>query len=179
MTILVIADEELVGARLPQSNADILISCGDLPDDVILHAAQKCSCQQIVAVKGNHDSSAGFPSQIYDLHLRTLEFHGLIFGGFCGCWKYKPRGNYLFEQSEVEAALAPFPKVDLFVAHNSPRMVHDRDDEVHVGFTAFTNYITRAQPRFFLHGHQHIHQESSIGRTQIISTYGYRFMVIS
>ena len=40
--------------------------------------------------------------------------------------------------------MASFPPVDVFVAHNSPRHVHDRDDDVHFGFEAFVRYLERA-----------------------------------
>ena len=176
MTILVIADDELLDGNLPTSNVDLVVSCGDLPDEVILRAAEKCNCDKILAVKGNHDSSAEFLQPIKDVHLRAVNFGGLSFGGFCGSWKYKPRGNYLFEQSEVETALKSFPRVDVFVAHNSPRMIHDRDDDVHFGFIAFSTYIDQTQPTLFLHGHQHVNQESRVGRTRVIGTYGYRFI---
>ena len=178
MTLLVIADDEALLARLPQAQADVLVSCGDLPDETILRAADRCHCRCILAVKGNHDSSAPFQGPIIDLHLRSHAVRGVTFGGFCGAWKYKPKGNHLFEQAEVESALAAFPRVDVFVAHNSPRMVHDRDDEVHIGFVAFNSYIARAQPRWLLHGHQHLNTESTIGATHVTGIYGHRFVAI-
>ena len=64
-------------------------------------------------------------------------FRGPLGGGFQDSWRYKPRGHYLYEQSEVEYLLTSFPPVDVFVAHNSPRYIHDRDDNVHFGFEAF------------------------------------------
>lgn len=42
------------------------------------------------------------------------------------------------DQAEVSDMLAGFPPVDVFIAHNSPRGVHDRDDEIHTGFDALT-----------------------------------------
>jgi Icc-related predicted phosphoesterase len=110
--------------------------------------------------------------------LNAFPFRGLRFGGFCGSWKYKPRGNYLFENSEVEKFLAGFPAVDIFVTHNSPRLVHDREDDVHLGFAAFNQYIQRAKPKLMLHGHQHENVESLIGSTRVIGIYGYRQLVI-
>ena len=59
-------------------------------------------------------------------------------------WCDKPRGHSLYEQAEVEHLMASFPPVDVFVAHNSPRHVHDRDDDVHFGFEAFVRYLERA-----------------------------------
>jgi len=120
MNLLVIADDESLCPQIPDCAVDVLVSCGDLPDDLILEAAKRSHCHEILAVKGNHDSSAPFPAPIRDLHLNVFEFRGVRFGGFCGSWKYKPRGNYLFEDFEVERLLADFPVVDIFVTHNSP-----------------------------------------------------------
>jgi uncharacterized protein len=138
MTLLIIADDEALLDKLPEVPAEVLISCGDLPDQTILRAAQRCRCRHILAVKG----------------------------------------NYLFEQHEVEQALAAFPRVDRFVTHNSPRMVHDREDDVHFGFSAFHSYIERTRPRWLLHGHQHVNRESVLGPTQIVGTFGHRYLVV-
>jgi Icc-related predicted phosphoesterase len=178
MNLLIIADDESVGSQIPDCTVDVLVSCGDLPDEVIVKAAVKCHCRQIMAVKGNHDSSAAFPEPIRDLHLNQVQFRGMSFGGFCGSWKYKPRGNYLFEEFEVERLLAGFPAVDVFVTHNSPRLVHDREDDVHMGFAAFNQYIERAKSKFMLHGHQHQNIETQIRGTRVIGTYGHRMLVV-
>jgi Icc-related predicted phosphoesterase len=170
--LLIIADDESLLDALPCEPADVLISCGDLPDRIILEAAERCSCRRIFAVKGNHDSSAEFPSPICDLHLETAAFENIKFGGFCGAWRYKPKGNFLFDQHEVNGMTAYFPPVDVFVAHNSPRGIHDREDEVHYGFDGFTKYIDRARPRFFLHGHQHLTKETERNGTRIVGVFG-------
>jgi Icc-related predicted phosphoesterase len=102
----------------------------------------------------------------------------LKFGGFSGSWKYKPRGNYLFEDAEVERLLAAFPAADIFVTHNSPRLVYYREDDVHLGFAAFNQYIQRAKSRLMLHGHQHENVESQIDGTRVIGTYGYRQLAV-
>jgi len=176
MTLLVIADDESLIHAIPDVRPDALVSCGDLPDELILKVAQKVHCPQILAVKGNHDSSGDFPDKITNLHLRTTEILGITFGGFAGSWKYKHVGNHLYEQNEVDSALADFPRVDVFVAHNSPRLIHDRDDDIHFGFNAFITYIDRTKPRIFLHGHQHVHKESTVGFTSVIGTYGHRII---
>jgi len=178
MNLLVIADDESVGDRVPDCPADLLVCCGDVPDRVILAVAAKCGCREILAVKGHHDDRAPFRPPIRDLHLTTFPFRGVRFGGFCGAWKYQPEGNYLFEQREVEQYLRTFPTVDVFVAHNSPRLIHERDEEAHVGFVAFNTYITRAQPRLFLHGHQHRTEETVLGATRVLGTFGHRFLVL-
>ncbi len=172
MNIAVIADDEFAALKAPVMPADVLVSLGDMPDLAIQQIALRCRCQQVLAVKGNHDSSRPFKPPIRDMHLQTFTLDGVTFGGFCGSWKYKPKGNYLFEQDEAERLLATFPAVDVFIAHNAPRLVHDRDDEVHIGFSAFGNYIARHQPRYFFHGHTHVSPETRLGATRVIGVLG-------
>lgn len=178
MKLLVLSDYDSFRYSLGKELADVLISCGDIADQVILEAAEAVQCSRIFAVKGNHDSKDPFQVLILDLHLTTYTFDGIRFGGFNGSWRYKPKGNYLYEQSEVERLLGDFPPVDVFVAHNSPRHIHDRDDGVHFGFEAFVDYIHRVHPRFFLHGHQHMNQETRIGGTRVIGVCGQKRLKI-
>ena len=172
MKLLVIADDDGVSTNVERESADVLISCGDLLDHSIAAVGRACCASKIFAVKGNHDTNQAFPPPVVDLHLRTESYAGLVFGGFRGSWRYKPRGHFLYEQEEVERQLAVFPPVDVFVAHNSPRRIHDRDDDVHFGFDAFVSYIQRVQPRLFIHGHQHINRESQVDRTRVIGVFG-------
>jgi hypothetical protein len=125
MKLLVIADDDSFTKALTNERADVLISCGDIADEVILQTAQAAQCGRVFAVKGNHDGAGPFPAPILDLHLRTETLDGLTFGGFHGSWRYKPRGRFLYDQDEVADSVAAFPAVDVFVAHNSPRHVHD------------------------------------------------------
>jgi Icc-related predicted phosphoesterase len=175
---LIIADDEGVVQTVPDVRADVLISCGDLPDRAILEVARRVGAPPVLAVKGNHDDGGPFARGIIDIHLQTRTIRGVRFGGFAGSWKYKPRGHYLFEQSDVYSALESFPNVDVFVAHNSPAGIHDKDDYVHYGFSAFAAYIADRQPRFFIHGHQHKNAESILGRTKVVGVYGHRYMVV-
>jgi len=139
-----------------------------------LKAAEACKCDTILAVKGNHDRNVSFPNPIIDLHHRTYTHNGLTLGGFNGCWQYKSRGYFLYEQQEVETLLSDFSSVDVFIAHNSPRGIHDKDDDVHYGFEAFNQYIKRAKPKLFIHGHQHIHSETLVDGTEVIGVYAYK-----
>ena len=153
-------------------SADVLISLGDIWDSTIERAKSLYDCSSVFAVRGNHDSAAHFASGVTDLHLNTTSYDGIVFGGFKGSWKYKPRGHHMFEQFEVFNALRDFPQVDVFVAHNSPCGYHERDTEVHQGFEAFTEYIERAQPAYFIHGHQHLNKISQHKNTKIIAVFG-------
>lgn len=176
LKLLVLADIDDLHWRGPQGRADLLLALGDMADAVILEAAAAWRCPSVFAVKGNHDAEAPFPAPIVDLHRRTAEFAGLRFGGLNGCWQYKPRGSFLYYQEEAEEFLDDFPPVDVFISHNSPRRVHDREDEVHTGFTALNAYMERARPRLLLHGHQHQARETRVGETRVMGIYGWRLI---
>jgi uncharacterized protein len=178
LQVVVIADDDSQAGWKAGSQADLLISCGDLWDQTIQRVCRSYLCRRAFAVRGNHDAATAFPPGIEDLHLTICEFQGLRFGGFRGCWRYKPRGNHLWDQWEVGELLREFPAVDVFVAHNSPRGIHEVDTGVHQGFQDFRDYIDRARPRFFIHGHQHIESTTRLGDTLIMGVYGESWITI-
>ena len=174
MRVLVIADIDDLKWRGGVGQADVLVSCGDICDQLILQAAAAYDCRQIFAVKGNHDLPSPFPAPIVDLHLHAEEHKGVRFGGFNGSWKYKPRGLYIYEQDDAAVLLKEFPGVDVFVSHNSPRGIHDKQDKIHTGFEALGDYIRRQEPKVLIHGHQHVNAETEVGGTRVIGVYGHR-----
>jgi Icc-related predicted phosphoesterase len=178
MKILILADINDLRWKGGDGQADLLLSCGDVADQVILEAAASFNCSRIFAVKGNHDSSEDFPSKVTDLHLRVDEFGGLRLGGLKGAWRYKEKGHFLYDQWEVDQFLSSFPRVDLFLSHNSPRGIHDREDGVHCGFEGLRSYIERIKPRLLIHGHQHLNCETRFGETRIVGVCGHRLLEI-
>lgn len=178
MKILALSDIDDFHWKYGIGQADVVLSCGDVSDQVILEAAQAYVCPKIFAVKGNHDSDAQFPKPIIDLHLRVENYNGMKFGGLNGSWKYKPKGYFLYDQSEVNRFLSAFPPVDIFLAHNSPKGIHDREDEVHYGFDGLKSYILRVTPKLLIHGHQHVDRETQLGQTRIVGICGYKLIVI-
>lgn len=178
MRILVIADIDDLRWKGGSGQADLLISCGDVSDPVILEAAEAYHCNRILAVKGNHDFPSPFSGPVVDLHLSIEEHMGICFGGFNGSWKYKPRGLFLYGQDEATDLLKDFPHVDIFISHNSPRGIHDKEDRIHTGFGALSEYIRRQKPRVLIHGHQHVNSETEVGRTRVIGVYGHKVVEI-
>jgi len=178
MTILVIADDESQIGLLDCRPVDVLISCGDLYDGAIERAVAHYRPRQIFAVRGNHDPSTPFAPRIVDLHLNYQTFEGVTFGGFAGSWRYKPRGHHLFEQAEVSNLMRHFPTVDVFVGHNSPAGIHERDHDVHQGFAGFTTYLQRAKPSLFIHGHQHVDATTLCDETTVLGVFGERLIEI-
>ena len=175
---LIISDDILQVGALEGQKIDLLISLGDLPDYTLVRASEVYQPIQFLAVRGNHDDLKPFPKPIQDLHLQMTEFRGITFAGFSGSWNYKEGGDYLFSQERAGRLLNRFPKVDVFIAHNSPWGVHERDKDIHQGFKVFQEYIERVQPRYFLHGHQHVNQVTWVGNTEVVGVYGEKMVEI-
>ena len=178
MHLLILADIDDLHWRYEHGHADLVISLGDTAAPLILAAAAAFGCRNIFAVKGNHDSPASFPKPIIDLDLHVETYGGLTFGGLSGSWKYKAAGHFLYEQDEVQEILMDFPRVDVFISHNSPLGTHDKSDGIHTGFTGLAEYIQFQQPRLFLHGHQHVKMETQARSTKIVGVYGHRLLEI-
>ena len=175
LNIIAIADDDaLVGHIDSDADIDLLLSLGDLYDVTLEKAIDIYAPEHVVAVRGNHCVATAFPVPTVDLHLQTIERFGLTLGGFAGSWQYKRLGNHMYTQEQVHALLDNFPAVDIFIAHNSPRGIHERDTVNHQGFDAFLDYIDRVQPAYFLHGHQHCNDISYRGKTCIMGVYGER-----
>ncbi len=178
MKALILADIDDLYWKHGLGQAEVLLSCGDIANQVIIEASIAYECQVVFAVKGNHDPSDPFPCPIVDLHCKIQEYNGLRFVGFNGAWKYKPKGDFLYEQWEVEDILSSIPTVDIFLSHNSPRGIHDQDDGVHLGFEGFNTYMNHAKPKLFVHGHQHINSETAISGRRVIGVYGWQVIDI-
>lgn len=168
MKALVLADVHGVNVPLPWGSCDIIISCGDLPLELIDELTR--AGVPFFGVVGNHDYYDLPPK--HNLHRSVKEYGGLRFGGFEGSCRYKPVGHHLYDDFHVAVAMAEFPPVDVFVAHSAPAGIHDEPDDVHCGFAGFNTYIREKRPRLFLHGHVHRNVESELDGTRILSVFG-------
>ena len=178
MRAIVIADDDSLVGHLEPGPIDLLVSLGDLWDASIEKAFARYQPRKAFGVRGNHDTDAPFARYVTPLHYTIEEFGGLRFGGFNGSWRYKPKGHHLYDQEEVARMLRHFPRVDVFVAHNSPRGIHERGGDTHQGFEGFLSYIETTQPRYFIHGHQHLNKTTRIGATTVIGVFGEAILEI-
>ena len=181
LNIIAIADDDsLVGHIEPNAELDILISLGDLYDVSLQKAIDLYAPEHVMAIRGNHCIDAEFSIPTIDLHLQTIERFGLTFGGFAGSWQYKKVGNHMYTQNEaLQLLLQNFPTVDIFIVHNPPPGINERDIGIHQGFDVFLDYIDRVQPRYFLHGHLHCREISYRGKTCIMGVYGEKNFQLS
>ncbi|MFC1461392.1 hypothetical protein ACFLQR_02600 [Verrucomicrobiota bacterium] len=105
MRILVIADIDDFLWKRGSGQADVLLSCGDVSDQLILEAAEAYGCQTIFAVKGNHDTNAAFKEPIVDLHLQTEECGSFTFRLLTYSFLTIPRGEFMIRKMKCTTVL--------------------------------------------------------------------------
>lgn len=179
MILISIADDDSGIGDIPAGTCDVLVSLGDLTGATIREAVRLYRPQRVFAVRGNHDRPEDLPRGVVALNGRVETFGGFRFGGFDGSWAYKANGHFLYTQAQMASAVADFPPVDIFLAHNSPAGIHERDQDVHQGFAAFGRYIEEKRPQFFLHGHQHVNAITLLGETTVIGVFGCALLKFS
>jgi len=86
MKLLLISDIDELHWRNDSGQADLILSLGDVADQVILEVSKAYNCTNIFAVRGNHDhnDNTPLPEPIIDLHMTVREYKGLRFGGLNG-----------------------------------------------------------------------------------------------
>ncbi|MCK4299983.1 MAG: hypothetical protein KAX80_10650, partial [Planctomycetes bacterium] len=80
--LLVLSDCEAGLPPIPPGEPDVVISCGDVPRDVLKRVLSALAAP-CLGVLGNHDPAVA-PSGLQDVHLRVVEEGGVTFGGFEG-----------------------------------------------------------------------------------------------
>ncbi len=185
MKILAIADrpprkglKELV----ERENIDIVCLLGDLGYFELIELNQIANIPKI-GVCGNHCSGNYFSDLgIIDVHLKTFEFKGLIFGGFEGSHKYKedPYAK-MYTQDQASELLKDFPYVDIFLSHSPPEGINDETDDAHIGFRALKLYVEEKSPKYFFHGHTYPKAEDEVRQyrdTKIVYVHGDKIIEI-
>lgn len=183
MKALVIADRRPdidIVATVANEHIDLIITLGDLTREDILSLASITHIPKI-GVYGNHDSGTYMPELgIWNMHLMTWQFGGLIFGGFQGCVRYKENPDAIMcTQEEASALMQPFPAVDVFISHCPPRGINDEEENAHQGFDALRTYLDEKRPKLWLHGHIYPSDETVVkqhGDTRVEYVYKQRII---
>jgi len=154
-------------------DANLLISCGDLPYDY-LEFLTSCYDLPLYYVLGNHDgkgfwrstgTSSRLPEGGDNLEDASVEACGLLLAGLGGSVRYGITPKYQFTETEMwSRVLKLAPKLmanqvrygrrlDILVTHSAMRGVQDSDDAAHRGFSALRWLVEWARPGWMLHGH--------------------------
>jgi Icc-related predicted phosphoesterase len=182
-------------------NIEMILSCGDLPYEYLEFLVTSMNIP-LLYVPGNHDPAYDWKKEAehaqgcdnMDREIRTVK--GLNIAGVGGSIRYKPGSPNQYTQSQMYTRITSFiPKLlwylplhgnvlDIMIAHSPPRGIHDDDDQAHVGFSAYKDFIRTFKPRYFLHGHTMVYKGNivspitTVGTTTVINVYPYRIIEI-
>jgi Icc-related predicted phosphoesterase len=182
-------------------NIELILGCGDLPYEYLEFLVTSLNIP-LLYVPGNHDPAYDRKKEAtqaegcdnLDREIRTVK--GLNIAGFGGSIRYRPGAPNQYTQSQMYSRISSFvPKLlwylplhgnvlDIVIAHSPLRGIHDDDDQAHVGFSAYIDFIRTFKPRYFLHGHTMVYKGNIVspvtylGTTTVINVYPYRIIEI-
>jgi Icc-related predicted phosphoesterase len=182
-------------------DVDLIVGCGDLPY-YYLEFVVTILNKPVYFVPGNHDARSQFMADgriithaegCINLDQKIAIEQGLLLTGLGGSIRYRPDGIHQYTDTEMSARIASLiPNlwlnrlrygrfVDILITHSPPFGIHDSGDVAHTGFKSFLAFIKNFKPRFLLHGHSHIYNNtvttrSQIDSTEILNVYPYRII---
>lgn len=206
MKILALSDEVVDFIYSPRikdrfSDVDLVIGCGDLPF-YYLEFVVTILNKPVYFVPGNHDARSQYRSDgrittqaegCTNLDQQTRRDHDLILTGLGGSNRYRSDGLHQYTDIEMRARIAALIPglwlnrlrygrfLDVFITHSPPLGIHDGGDVAHIGFKSFLSFIKNFKPRFLLHGHSHVYNNTVTTRTifestEILNVYPYRLI---
>jgi uncharacterized protein len=170
MKILAISDnvlpqlEEPSYLRRTYSDAETVISCGDLPGPYMELIATTLNLP-LLFVRGNHDLQYRPDHPGGDnLDGRVVKIKGFTIAGLEGSPRYNQEPIQYTETAMFTKVLGFAPGmllrrlrtgygVDIMVTHAPPRGIHDQSDKPHRGFRSLRFLIRIYRPRYLIHGH--------------------------
>jgi len=207
MRLLALADQEVDGLYSPNllqhaPNVDCVLSAGDLPFgylDYILTILNR----PLYYVHGNHTQKRALHGSdelseeiegATNLHMRTVNYRGLLLAGLEGCRRYRNAEHQYSEAQMGRRAMHLALRLqrnrmrygralDILVTHAPPAGIHDGDDHAHRGFQAYLALMRWFRPRYLVHGHTHIHRHDQPRRTRyqdttVLNAYGYQLITL-
>jgi Icc-related predicted phosphoesterase len=182
-------------------DVEMILGCGDLPYEYLEFLVSSLNIP-LLYVPGNHDPA--YDEKIKTAHAEGCDnldremrsVKGLNIAGVGGSIRYRPGTPNQYTQSQMYSRMSTFiPKLlwylpthgnvlDIMIAHSPPRGIHDDEDQAHVGFSAFKDFIQTFKPRYFLHGHTTVYKNNIVspitmlGTTTVINVYPYRIIEI-
>lgn len=199
MKLLAVSDEVVAWIHSPQlaercQDVDIVLSCGDLPNDYLEYIATMLG-KPCFYVHGNHDrEDRRGPEGWINLDLQRYRLGALRLAGLEGSPRYKPGAPFQYTQSDqwlrafwlarkMAQGLARWGRgADIVISHAPLRGIHDGSDPAHIGFDAFNWLVKAFKPRLWLHGHQHRNyapmqaRETQLDQTLIVNVHPYRIL---
>lgn len=164
---------------------DLILSSGDLKSEYLSFLVTMIKAP-LFYVHGNHDSryTVQEPLGCTSIEDQIVTYKDIRILGLGGSQRYS-NGLFQYTEKEMKARVKKLKKVfkrnkgfDILLAHSPAYGLGDGKDLCHKGFQVFIDILDEYNPKYFIHGHQHL----SYGRqkrlinykdTSIINAYGY------
>ncbi|SDF80910.1 Predicted phosphoesterase [Fontibacillus panacisegetis] len=195
MRILVVSDEEskyIWDHFEPEKfkDIDLVISCGDLKAEYLSFLVTMINAP-LFYVHGNHDTEYKSipPEGCECIEDKIITYQGFRIMGLGGSHRYN-RGEYQYTERQMRWRIAKMkPKlwlskgIDILVTHAPAYKIGDGEDVCHRGFECFIELMNKYNPKFLLHGHQHLNygrneRINQYKNTNVINAYGYYIIEI-
>lgn len=140
---------------------------------------------------GNHQEDREADIGGYNMHTRVRNFGGVLFAGLEGSKLYN-RGVHQYTEGQMRMKIFGMKpallwnrfrgrELDILITHAPPKGIHDGSDRAHQGFASFLPFLRKHKPRFLLHGHTHIYDNSQSRTfqyhdTTVINCYNYQII---
>ena len=196
MKILIVADEEnrYIWDHFDKekfSDIDLMISCGDLKGSYLSFLVTMINAP-LFYVHGNHDDryETHPPDGCISIEDKIVEFKGIRIAGLGGSIEYSGGLHQFSPEHMMKRAkrlvkpgiIRRQKKFDILVTHSPAKGLGDGDSFAHQGFPAFNWLLDNYQPKYHLHGHQHLSYGANLQRiikyknTTIINGFGYHIL---
>ncbi|QUH22104.1 metallophosphoesterase family protein [Alkaliphilus sp. B6464] len=160
------------------SSVDMVLWLGDNDEFAIEEISKKFRDKLHVGILGNHDLYDNLePNGIINANKNHIQKNEISIIGLEGSIKYKEIDNDSkfpsYSQGESLILSERLPYADIIISHTSPYGIHEIDSDVHRGLYGILNFIQRHNPKYSIHGHQHINKVSIMeNNTIVIGIYG-------
>lgn len=196
MKILLVADKihpALYDYFEPErwQDIDLILSAGDLKGGYLSFLVTMIRNVPLYYVRGNHDQryEQTPPLGCENIHGRIINYHGLNILGLEGSIWYNGKGvqykesQFWWQVVKLWPSLFRLGKIDIILTHNPAYGLNDGKGYAHRGSKALLYLIDRFQPRFFIHGHQHLsyamrNRIITHNKTKVVNAYEYHIIEI-
>lgn len=159
--------------KIDKSLFNIIITLGDVDIMFLKSLKKNFADKRVVGIHGNHDYLGDLEHfGIENIHGKTVKIDDIKISGLEGCLNYKNHPLLHTDEEIVDVISKLDTNSDIIISHNSPLGVHDGENITHRGYLGLREYIEKYQPKYCVHGHQHINETTKVDNTTIISVYG-------
>jgi len=169
-------------------DVDLILSAGDLKPNYISFITTAL-CKPLLYVHGNHDENydQNPPLGCISIEDTVYDFKGIRIAGIGGCIEYRG-GKHQFSEKAMARRIKKNKKAfkkgfDILLTHSPAFGLGDGEDHAHIGFKSFIDVLDTYEPKYMIHGHQHLNYKNqqriiSYKATTIVNAYGYYILDI-